>query len=856
MTFNYINYQLVSGYVHNWLVAGPVAYSPLGAEPTVLDDVLPVDLGPLTNSTGDPHHCTWRYYATRDDHFLDLTPKNMVPAHLCAWAYVQLHVPAVTTAKLTLTTTGHAEIKLNGHEPIHLDEREISFPQPRDLSGVLQAGANEIFIRFDYSTNTPLPYVLALEITSFSGKAPTIYLPTKIETQLLERRQILEQVVNHAYLDSYIYGYHEGDQYNRNQPITVHFPEKMSDPGEITLRLESLNGSIFQELSKSIVQGDVLKLANTFPLRNGAHFVSMTPLAQLYYKNLVRFDRRELIYVVRSPSVVDQHSDQMQRTQEALRDASEQRNQGIFCEIAKISLGQWERVNYVVLRNAITNARLRTRKSAVDLMGLLGLWLRCKSQHQTQLEVHKEALVETVTQFEYWPNYKLDSIGKDVLSNMSESLRLVLHTCEILAGQWLPHHNFIASGHTGEWHRTEGEKHALDWIKQCASYGTKDWGSPASVETILAALAHLAELAKPNTVSKMASVLMDKILFGLAVNSFRGADAGSKGASDTASLLSTRLAPTAGIHRMLWGLGNHNEHIIGTVSLATNTHYRMPEILRRIAADPIGAIWNQERHSRPKTSAIVEPDRNWEVNTTTYKTKDFILACAQDYHAGKSGHGEHIWQATLGPDAVVFVNHPVNFRDNDALLPNLWAGNGSLPRATQWGDVLVATYKLPLTDWLGFTHAYFPASAFDQYVVEGNWAFARKGEGYIALTASQGLTFIETGQTAFRELRSHGLSNTWVCHMGQKLLDGSFADFQHNCRALDLQWHTGGVQINTLRGERLRVGWQGPLLVNDVPQSVVLPENCHIQNPYTTMYFSEMQMDIAFQAERLRLKFL
>ncbi len=856
MPFNYINYQLVSGYVHNWLVAGPVAYSPLGADPTVLVDVQPVDLGPLTNSTGNPHHCTWRYYATRDDHFLDLTPPNVVPTSLCAWAYVQLHVPAVTRVKFTLTTTGHAELKLNGDQQCQLHEREVLFPQPRDLSGVLQAGANELLIRFDYSTDAPIPYVLALEITSYAEKSPTISLPTKIENKLLERRRILEQVVNHAYLDSYVYGYHEGDQYNRNQPIPVHFPENMPDPEEITLRLESLNGSIFQELSRSIVPGDVLKLANTFPLRNGAHFVSMTPLAHLYYNNLVRFDRRELIFFVRSPSVVDQHSDHVQRTKEALRDASEQRNQGIFCEIAKISLGQWERVNYDVLGNAITNARFCTPKSAVDLMGLLGLWLRCKSQHQTQLEVHTEALADTVTGFEYWPSQRLESIREDVLGNMSESLQLVLHTCEIMAGQLLPHHNFIASGHTGEWHRTEGEKHVLGWIKQCACYGTQDWGSPAGIETLLAALAHLAELARSNTVSKMASALMDKILFGLAVNSFRGADAGPRGAADTASLLSTRLAPTAGIHRMLWGHGNHNEHIIGTVSIATNTHYQMPEILRRIAADPVGAIWSQERHSRPKTAAIVEPDRNWEVNTTTYKTKDFILACAQDYRAGEPGRGEHIWQATLGPDAVVFVNHPVNFRDNDVLLPNLWAGNGSLPRATQWGDVLVATYKLPLTDWLGFTHAYFPASAFDQYVVEGNWAFARKGEGYLALTASQGLTFIKNGQTAFRELRSHGLSNTWLCHMGQKLLDGSFADFQHNCRALDVQWHPGGAQINTLRGEHLRVQWQGPLLVNGVPQSVVLPENCNIQNPYTTMYFPEMRMDIAFQAERLSLQFL
>ena len=92
--------------------------------------------------------------------------------------------------------------------------------------------------------------------------------------------------------------------------------------------------------------------------------------------------------------------------------------------------------------------------------------------------------------------------------------------------------------------------------------------------------------------------------------------------------------------------------------------------------------------------------------------------------------------------------------------------------------------------------------------------------------------------------------------MGQKLLDGTFSDFQRKCRALELNWLASGVQVNTLRGERMRVEWEGPLMINEVPQSVVLPENCHIQNQYTTVLFSEMQMDITFQEQQLRLKFL
>jgi len=68
--------------------------------------------------------------------------------------------------------------------------------------------------------------------------------------------------------------------------------------------------------------------------------------------------------------------------------------------------------------------------------------------------------------------------------------------------------------------------------------------------------------------------------------------------------------------------------------------------------------------------------------------------------------------------------------------------------------VVIAVHQLPDDDWLGFTHAYFPAWAFDEYALRDGWAFARKGEGYLALTAAHGLEFITRGGNAYRELRS------------------------------------------------------------------------------------------------------
>jgi len=112
-----------------------------------------------------------------------------------------------------------------------------------------------------------------------------------------------------------------------------------------------------------------------------------------------------------------------------------------------------------------------------------------------------------------------------------------------------------------------------------------------------------------------------------------------------------------------------------------------------------------------------------------------------------------------------------------------WCGNGSLPRVAQWRDALIALYNLPEDDLLGFTHAFFPAYAFDEHVIEHGWAFARQGDGYLALHAAHGMTLVTTGNDAQRELRSVGQRNAWVCQMGRAEVDGSFEEFRSGSRS-------------------------------------------------------------------------
>jgi hypothetical protein len=230
-----------------------------------------------------------------------------------------------------------------------------------------------------------------------------------------------------------------------------------------------------------------------------------------------------------------------------------------------------------------------------------------------------------------------------------------------------------------------------------------------------------------------------------------------------------------------------------------------------------------------------------------------MLCSAQDWHPGEPGYQQHVWQATLSPEATVFTTHPPCAAEDSSHRPNYWHGNVILPRVAQWKDALTAIYNFPEDDWMGFTHAYFPAAAMDEYEVNDRWAFGRVGDGYIALAAANGLDFQKRGDNAYRDLRSAGTPNIWLCQMGRRALDGSFQEFTARVLALPVRFEGLQVEWTTLRGDVLRFGWQGPFSVNEEAQP--LDGFKHYENPYCACELDAPVMEINFGDEMLRLHF-
>jgi hypothetical protein len=776
MPVRYVRYELENGYIHNWLLAGPQAIPVLDLDHFQGEDwkvqiarhyyetdsavtQMPVENEPF--KVGDAK-LDWNYFRCDDDHFVDCTAFYHTCYYLRVWAYSQVVSPAAQAVTCVLTTNGPADVWLNGQHVHRQEHFHHQLPHSVSFQARLAEGPNEFLVRFEQVAARGCPYAMALQIVGLPPEA-FVFVPTFHEG--VARRQTVERAIEAAYLDR--------DVFVWDDEITVYWPQDMAMSSPLTLRLQKPPAWIYSEARPTVSAGHKVTLAAPFQVPEGPSHVVLMPTLEEYYEGNLRLERKIALTTLRNKYSESCYGTFDERRVEALTDAAQRdAERNVFSEIAKMALGYWADVKTDVVMETIKGINQRKDCSDFYLVGLLGMLHRYGGDPSFP-ESLKQPLEECVLNFKYWA----DEPGSDAMWFWSENHQILFHTCEILAGQLYPDRLFTNVGQTGQWHREKGERMALSWLQKRGAGGFSEWDSNCYFEEDLLALSHLADLAESQAVYDLSTVIMDKLFLTMALNSYKGTFGSTHGRTYTPHIKSARQESTAGVSRLLWGMGAFNDKILATVSLACMENYGFPLIIGDIAADLPEEMWNRERHAGQLEEWCDRETGDWEVNKVAYKTPDYMLCSAQDYHPGESGVQQHIWQATLGPDAVIFVTHPPCLSEEGSHRPSFWHGNVVLPRVAQWKDVLIAVHKLPADDWLGFTHAYFPAWAFDEYVLREDsndhmWVLARKGEGYLALTAARGLEFMMQGDNAYREVRSHGQYNAWLCHMGRAALDG------------------------------------------------------------------------------------
>jgi hypothetical protein len=281
-------------------------------------------------------------------------------------------------------------------------------------------------------------------------------------------------------------------------------------------------------------------------------------------------------------------------------------------------------------------------------------------------------------------------------------------------------------------------------------------------------------------------------------------------------------------------------------------------------------------HALPWLARLLERDacRNTreEVNLYTYRTPDAMLSTAQDYRPGYGGDQQHIWQATLGPDAVCFTTHPAKM---EGVTPNYWAGSGLLPRAAQVKTLAIAIYNVKKIPALYvpvrhfFTHAWLPKDKFDEVIEKDGWIFARRQEGYLALRSRNPYTWRRAQpagdrpvdrrdplgwprvEDVEREVIAHGGQNVWLCQVGRRAEDGDFSRFVAAICAARLEFDGLEVRYQAPGLGEVRFGWQGPLRLDGA--EVPLHDYPRYDNPFVQAAFAADQVHIAAGDHRLAL---
>lgn len=487
---------------------------------------------------------------------------------------------------------------------------------------------------------------------------------------------------------------------------------------------------------------------------------------------------------------------------------------------------------------------LEGRRDTADFhaLSLLVLLLRCdtllaRTGNDPLPATERERVSAALKGFKYG----LDEPGLDAMCYFTENHQLLFHVAEHLAGARWPMARFQNDGAEGSVKAARAGQRCERWIRHRLRSGFSEWDSNAYLAMDAFALLALREYTEDASLGELSVRLLDLLFLRLATQSFRGTHGSSHGRCYVAALRSGRADGTAGLQRIAFGMGTFNGETRATGMLALSTRYRVPAEVRLLGSD-VGAP--SRTLARSNGAYRAESDLRsdtWDVRTVTHRTPSGMLAAAVDQRPGAMGIQEHLWQATLSPDAVVFTSQPGNRQGHGNARPNALAGSATLPQVGMGERTVLCVYAdgvaprdggmLGVLDegpsampgervGLGYSHAYFPTSSFDDYAIEGPWAFARHGAGYLALWSDGDLALTQDGPLAGAELRGGGCGRAWLCHVGSVAEDGAYATFRERVLEAEppsFEAGTATLRWRTPQGERLELRWGQGLWLGDEP---------------------------------------
>lgn len=516
---------------------------------------------------------------------------------------------------------------------------------------------------------------------------------------------------------------------------------------------------------------------------------------------------------------------------------------GVARALARFALDEPGELAGEDLTTALGMVTARADCADFEAVGLLHLLHRVPADRWP--DGARERVRAALRGFKYW----IDQPGLDAMCYFTENHQLVWHTAELLAGEAYPDQVFPNSGWTGARHAEHGRELAVEWMRRKLAGGFSEFDSNAYLAIDSLALVSLVELAADAPVRELAEALLDKLLLTLAANGWRGVHGAAHGRSYVPTLRSSRFEETAPIMWLLWGTGSLNAAVLPATALALARRYRLPPVVRSVATE-LPEEWSGRQVYRGSYRAEHDLlDRPYGSDLRIWRTPDATLSSVQDYRPGLPGLQEHVWGATLGPEAQVFAGQPAADTTSPSARPNAWAGQRVLPRVHQHRDALLVVYGS------GTSRLWFPAPLMDETARAGPWLAGRVADGYVAVAARGGFTQVRAGEEAGQAWLPVGGGRCYAVLVGRRAVHGGFASFVDSLVAPEFTEEE--VVLDVPDGRRLELSWAGPFLVDGVPAGLDedgRPEHPpHLDNPAVHLPGSAERLEASWGGHRLVL---
>lgn len=786
-------YPLQNDKVVNWLILGPVEDTESGEDAAAFLARFeePLEMGRVFVPGRES---SWKYLACGENGRIEVADSNPANKALRYAAYVELSGGGLADTSL--------QVESNQAVSIILDGKPVSAGQ----NGCVRLAGKDhvrVWLVTEPVNCDPVFWLASVKLRGAGEDEIQAGFPTSARHP--RRFQTIEKQFAGAHLEEAVN--YKGGKFN------LRWPEDTADDFSFHYQVQDEQERIYVEGTWTPEAGGT-DIGHTIRLNERKYRVVLRAPAREYYELNNRYQIELPLQVLDTDYRAEPSGSYSARRKNALTYTSK-KVETIHGQAALQLLGNEKNLDAALLGEAAGQLVGKSVEELKDFLLLGSMFLRGLPRRQTELKNKiKQAAQRILEQHD---------TSEDDLSDMA----IVRDVSLIMAAS-------IVRKKTAA---KQPLARAKQWVRQKGMKGLDGGVSAGLYETVIAALACLCTFGGDEELIEMAAVMLDRLLIDLVTHSYQGALGCAMVSAEADTVKSNQMDATSGLMRMLFGVGVYNPYLTALICLA-GSEYQFPSFLQDIAIDK-----QKDQLTREAINGR---------SLMLWREKSGMLSSFQDWEAGQAGKSEVVWKAVLGVDQAVFVNHPATISQNPHFSPGYWIGNARKPRVAQWKDVLVSVHVSQPED-LDFTHALFPTYKFDEYRLQDGWAFARHGDGYLALTAARGLQMTSTGVDAYRELRSYGFPNIWICQMGNSSRDGNFDRFIKKFGKLKLSWPDSGVEFKSIRGNRISFGWQKPFMVDGAV--VGLDFSGKETSPYLTRNQEDEAMDLAFEGTLYRLTF-